>query len=117
MNISEHDPIARWMKASQAPILITDMNDLVMADIRATLRVKSRQRRYLAFAWLSFGVGAASGLWIASPWMADVLNPSAEMLLQVGVSLALVFGVDRLWRQGKELGELTRGATLSRNHN
>lgn len=107
MNTSEHDPISTWMQAAQASIPITDMDDMVMADIRATLRVKSRQRRYLAFAWLSFGVGAASGLWIASPWMADVLNPSAEMLLQVGVSLALVFGVDRLWRQGKELGELT----------
>ncbi len=95
------------MHAARAPIPITDMDDLVMADIRARLRVTSRQRRYLAFAWLSFGVGAASGLWIASPWMADVLNPSAEMILQVAVSLALVFGVDRLWRQGKALGELT----------
>ncbi len=103
MNTSEHDPILTWMQAAQAPIPIKDMDDLVMADIRATLRVKSQQRRYLAFAWLSFLVGAASGLWIASPWMADVLNPSAEMLLQVGVSLALVFGVDRLWRQSKEL--------------
>lgn len=103
MNTSEHDPISTWMQASRAPIPIKDMDDLVMADIRSTLRVKSHQRRYLAFAWLSFLVGAASGLWIASPWMADVLNPSAEMLLQVGVSLALVFGVDRLWRQSKEM--------------
>lgn len=103
MNPSQHDPISAWMHASQAPIPITDMDDLVMADIRAIHRVKSRQRRYLAFAWLSFGVGAASGLWIASPWMADVLNPSAEMMLQLTVSLALVFGVDRLWRQGRRL--------------
>lgn len=107
MNTSQHDPISTWMQAAQAPIPITDMDDLVMADIRATLQVKARQRRYLAFAWLSFGVGAASGLWIASPWVADVLNPSAEMLLQMGVSLALVFGADRLWRQARELQQLT----------
>lgn len=107
MNTSEHDPIAMWMKAAQAPIPITDMDELVMAEVRAVARVKARQRRYLAFAWTSFLVGAASGLWIASPWMAAVLNPSAEMLLQVAVSIALVFGVDRLWRQGKELRMLT----------
>lgn len=107
MNTSEHDPIARWMKASQAPIPITDMDALVMAEVRAVARVKARQRRYLVFAWLSFGVGAASGLWIASPLVSDLLNPTAEMLLQVAVSLALVFGADRLRRQARELRLLT----------
>jgi hypothetical protein len=116
MNTSEHDPILTWMQAAQAPIPIKDMDDLVMADIQAALRVKSQQRRYLAFAWLSFLVGAASGLWIASPLMADLLNPSAEILLQVGVSLALVFELDRLWRQGRELAESAFGDSLSRNH-
>lgn len=107
MNTSEHDPISDWMRASQVSIPIRDMDDLVMADIRAVVKVKARQRRYLAFAWLSFGVGAASGLWIASPWLSDLLHPSAETLLQMAVSIALVFGVDRLWRQGRELRELT----------
>lgn len=107
MNPSEHDPISDWMRASHVPIPIRDMDDLVMAEVRAAVRVKARQRRYLAFAWLSFGVGAASGLWIASPWVSDLLNPTAEMLLQVAVSLALVFGADRLWRQARELQLLT----------
>lgn len=95
MNTSEHDPIARWMKASQAPIPITDMDALVMAEVRAVARVKARQRRYLVFAWTSFAVGLVTGVWLSGPQYGGLAT-------SVAVSVALVFAFDAVWRQSRE---------------
>ena len=103
MNTHEQDPIHEWMTSSQVPIPIKDMEDLVQADIRAISRAKLHRRKYLAFAWFSFLIGAVSGLWIASPIYADLLHPTYEFLLQIAVSIALVFGFNQLWQQSKSL--------------
>ncbi len=103
MNTSRHDPISTWMQASQAPIPIQYMEDLVLADIRALHRANAQRRRYLAFAWVSFLIGAVSGLWIASPIYADLLHPTSEFLVQLVVSVALMFGFNQLWQQSREL--------------
>ncbi len=103
MNIQEQDPFREWMTFAQTPIPIKDMEDLVLADIRAIQKGKEVRRRYLMFAWFSFLIGAVSGLWIASPIYADLLHPSTEFLLQLVVSIALMFGFNQLWQQSRAL--------------
>jgi len=106
MNTTESDPIKDWMRLSQVTMPITDMDNLVLADIHAIAKKRAIQRRYLAFGWLSFLVGAIVGLWIASPIYADMLHPTSEFLLQIGVSIALMFGFNQLWQQSKGLKDI-----------
>lgn len=74
-----------------------------MADIRAISQARLHRKRYLLFAWFSFLIGAVSGLWIASPIYADLLHPSSEFLIQIAVSIALVFGFNQLWQLSRTL--------------
>lgn len=97
MNTTPNDPIADWMRLAQEPMPYPDLEAAVMAEIATMARVRARRRHHLAFAWLSFAVGMTAGLWVAAPVYGNLLTPEVGTLVQVGVSLGLVFGFERLW--------------------
>lgn len=99
MTPKSHDPISEWMTMSQERMPITDMEHLILADIHAIAKKRAVRRRYLAFGWLSFLIGAGSGLWLAT-------QMDIGLVAQVGIVVALMFGLEDLWKQSRGLKEL-----------